>query len=639
MVDVIVNGNTLDLEDKAQNIKYSMQINDIFDLSTVNSSYTNSFSIQKNAHNTQVFKMLGLVADPSKIPYQKVEARLSHNGFPLIKSGWLKVTETSDTYKINIIDGIIDFFKAIDNKTVGRDLNLDEINHRKDLNTVTESFDNPYYKYIVAEYNGKTMSRTASGAGAYNIDYLVPSAKITYLWDKVFNTFGFTYSGSIFSDDDFTGSWLTYPKAPEASDVTEPVLVAGLEKLNFTETIDAPNMEFTANHNWNIQNIIEGSLLADWIYVIPSTQNYRVQVIPKGFIDIIRIVLVDLVVAYQVQVFRGTSLIMSVNTSSDIEIDESYDDYFYQGETLNFKIVVPQETEMHLVTQFRLNLENLKVNIYKLSFGEVSFSNALTELTIKDFVKEIIIRFGLTPVINNISKHITFYTLSERLDLDNAVDWSSKYVSRTKESYIQGAYAQQNVLRHKYNDAEETFSDGVLYVNNQNLEDTKDIYTSKLYSFDNRISSIGAFNSFYYPIWQPEPKEVTLEDGSVEIQTEYKGLSGRFYIMKLTVLNLPTPFVSDILGGEVEVESFPAVRADNTVYSQLIEKYYPDYNRILNDFRAHTITLALTINDILSLSFVRPYYFSQELNFYILNKVTWEEGKICTGEFIRLKKQ
>jgi hypothetical protein len=71
------------------------------------------------------------------------------------------------------------------------------------------------YKYILADYNGQaTYTSTSGGTSAttINVDYLVPSVKVSYLWDNLFSTYGFTYSGSIFSSPDFTNLYLTYPK-------------------------------------------------------------------------------------------------------------------------------------------------------------------------------------------------------------------------------------------------------------------------------------------------------------------------------------------------------------------------------------------------------------------------------------------
>jgi hypothetical protein len=69
------------------------------------------------------------------------------------------------------------------------------------------------YKYILADYNGQNIIYIWWwSATTINVDYLVPSVKVSYLWDNLFSTYGFTYSGSIFSSPDFTNLYLTYPK-------------------------------------------------------------------------------------------------------------------------------------------------------------------------------------------------------------------------------------------------------------------------------------------------------------------------------------------------------------------------------------------------------------------------------------------
>jgi hypothetical protein len=103
-----------------------------------------------------------------------------------------------------------------ENTTLG-DLNLTGLTHTKDVATVVNTFTATTlpYKYILADYNGQaTYTSTSGGTSAttINVDYLVPSVKVSYLWDNLFSTYGFTYSGSIFSSPDFTNLYLTYPK-------------------------------------------------------------------------------------------------------------------------------------------------------------------------------------------------------------------------------------------------------------------------------------------------------------------------------------------------------------------------------------------------------------------------------------------
>lgn len=651
MVTIEVNGQELELSRNGQDIKYTMQINDIFNIATVNASYTNSFTVPKTETNSRIFDYLGLVGDSSQTPYEKVLVRLLDNGFPVIQHGWLSITETSDNYKLSITDGIIDFFKEIDNKTIGKDLSLDEINHTKNLDTVVESFTNENYKYILADYNGRTQTLIGVFPLQYaiNIDHLVPSVRIKYLWDKIFSRFRFTYSGSIFENTDFKDLWLTYPKAPQgADDVIERVLAAAFEKYNFTESnpMSYGNTKvFNEVKSWSSQNIIEGSTILNWRYVIPETGNYTIEIKPKGRVKITHPVsgYVDSI-PYLFRVMRGSSVFVEEYTSveegaEETEVVKERSGYFYAGEIINFQFIAEASFN---AAWLKLQNDYLNVNIYRASFGEVSFSEALADFPIKDFIKEMVWMFGLTPVIDTHNRHITFYTVAERLAGAQVLDWSDKYASRKKETYIQGSYAQVNSLKHKYNSENLDFSDGFLAVNNQNLADNKVLANSRIYSFNNEVGRMkigaGTYYSFIYQAWEPEPREETDDEGNVTIEIDYKGMSGRFYTMRYDWINQQAILASEMLSGQATVNGFPVVNSVNTVYKDLVAKYWAGYDQVLNDFRCHEIELVLGLADVLNLSFLKLYYFEQEANYYMLNKLSWQSGKVCVGEFIRVKK-
>ena len=184
MLEIIINGNSLEVP--KESIKYNIQCNDIGDLESRQCNYTDGFSIPKTLENTRYFEHLGLVGDVSTLPYQKVNADLIDNGVHLIRGGWLEIQETAKEYKINIRDGIIDLFKAIENKNFGDNVNLTEIDHSKNLTTIINSFTNENYRYIINDYGGLTHLDTLT---KINIDYLVPSARVKYLWNKIFTTF------------------------------------------------------------------------------------------------------------------------------------------------------------------------------------------------------------------------------------------------------------------------------------------------------------------------------------------------------------------------------------------------------------------------------------------------------------------
>lgn len=638
MVELIVNDKSLELSRKGSDIKYTIQISDIFDIASVSSSYTNSFNIPKTPHNTQVFNQLGIIGDTSTVPYDRVNAVLTNHGMPIINNGWLSIKETGTDYKVSIIDGMIDFFKAIENKTLGNDLDLTVFNHIKDIDTVIDSFDNPYYKYIVADYGGKKIGNTeGSSQRGINIDYLVPCFSVKALFDLIFATFGYTYNQSALSF--ITGLYITYPKAPQ--EATDPIEIA------------VGNKNFWASGNFSTWNGLKyiatqefwdatggtgaGNFVNNWQFVVPETGGYRIDVdidaYHRSILGTNRPAVAHILV-------NGNSIV-TANTDAFATVSFNHIYYATQGDVLQFRLTgyEPWGSEgeiRHLNTNFRIN---------KITLGSISLTEAFKDFTIKDFFKEIIWRTGLTPIINKDNNYIDFIPLSERLDFDNAIDWTDKYVKRIKESYVQEGYAQTNVFELKHNNEADTRGNGYLYVSNRNLKDREAIVQSKMYAPElvrSEFESINGLNTFEtdtYPIWQQDVKR----DEEDNVIIEYKGLSNRFYFLRFENYNTAGGadgfrLVSEALNTSQLVATLPIAINNETLFDELVFKNYTEYSEVLNNFRAHDIEFALDILDIVELDMTKPIYVKQEGQYYLRNKINWQEGSTCMVECIRINK-
>jgi hypothetical protein len=188
-------GRKIELSEKTK-VAQTKQANDLISLNTRQTNYTNRFKIPLTSSNKKAMAFLGIVGSTSQLPYQRNEAYLySESGECFIYNGFAVIKSTNQKeYDVNIYDGNIDIYKSIENKNLSF-LDLSEITHQKNLTNVLDSFtSNLNYKYIIADYNGKALYDTTK----INIDYLVPSVKVKYLWDKIFSEFGYTYSGSVF---------------------------------------------------------------------------------------------------------------------------------------------------------------------------------------------------------------------------------------------------------------------------------------------------------------------------------------------------------------------------------------------------------------------------------------------------------
>lgn len=71
-----------------------------------------------------------------------------------------------------------------------------------------------------------------------------------------------------------------------------------------------------------------------------------------------------------------------------------------------------------------VEFDSLELKIDQVEFEETNFEDAFKDLTPKEFVKDVMQRFGLTPIPDKYENHITFYTLEETLNIGLAIDWT-----------------------------------------------------------------------------------------------------------------------------------------------------------------------------------------------------------------------
>ena len=640
MVQIQYLGQFLDIKEN-EKVTYTIQVQDLADVSSVASSVTTSFKLPKTKNNYEALKSLSLPGDTSNLPYLKNVCKLYNFGTTLIDNGWLKINNSDEeSFNVNIENGIIDFFKAIEGKTIGNDLDLSDTNHNKDLITVINSFERNDYTYIIADYNGLN-TYLKGGVNYINVDYLVPSLNSKYIWDKIFNSIGYTYSGSVFNSESFTNLWITYPKAPptksDDEQLPDPVLRFSSNKTNnivYTEDYDNLIIEF------DLENIVLNEVLFNSNKItIQSTGTYSLDSIFYGYADYIVEDNWGYPVGSERSYFRPALLINGVLNKYNSQINSVN---LRSGDVVEI-ICHWYDIDGGYINGIReLKFDSYNIKLTQISQSIIDFGKEFLDISIAEYVKEIMMRFALTPFIDVESKHIKFLTLSERINTNNVKDWTDKFVKRNEENYIYKDYAQRNWLKHKYNDENATFNNGFLSVINQTLQPQKDLYSSKFYSFNNEITSFydSDFTNNSFPIWNREIKETINNDTTPPTKTydvNYKGLSNRFYFIRRKILPKTINIGSQLLRIEETANNVAIVDTKNLSYSDAVNNY-KDFVKVLNDTRIHEIELFLNINDLLDLDLESLYYFSQENQYYILNRITIDlTNNINKAEFIRVK--
>lgn len=601
---LIINGFDVELTE-SQKISRTLQVNDILTLSNRQSNYTNTFSIKKTDVNKQIFEYLGVVGSTTILPYRKNECYLyTDDGECLVYKGWAVIQSTDKDYKINIYDGNIDLYKAIENKSLG-DLDLTEIDHSKLLSTVVNSFTaNLPYKYIVADYNGKMIYNN----NRINIDYLVPSAKVSYLWNKIFNTYGFTYEGSVFNTVNFTNLWLTYPKFSEITQTPVGIFEGS------TGTIT--NINYVSPLKFN-QAIVVDTIqdVNKQQFIISTSGTYRIELngsasFSYGIVD------------WAGQGVGSDSFNYAVIYKNGIGIGTNLDDFIDVNLIAGDVITIDFPPFPDLGQNSAVNEEydaSLTLLIKEFQGIPISFTNELKDFSIKDFITEILNRFGLTPFKDKYTNHYKFLTLQELLQNNDVVDWSreqNKFVEKISERYIFGSYAQENKFTYKYNDQEDEYYDNQLLIDNVNLPDSKTVVNSKIYAPDKAaIVLVHNLITNVYRMWNKEIKE----DGTIN----YKGLSKRYYLMRGAshTFTTPTEIGSESLNTHQSITTVPVESFYNLRMEDVVREYYANIGAILNYSKIIEASIYLSENDISAIDFSKLYWIKQLSSYFLLNKV------------------
>lgn len=196
---IIVEGEVLDLYPN-ERISLNLTLNDLGDVSTRNSSYSNTVKVPKTSKNQKIFEFLGVVGSTSQSPYKKVKCSYLVSGLPIITEGHLKVTRTTEEdYHIVLFDGIIDLDERIAGKKLTDLEYLSSLSHDKNLNNVVASMDNTD-GYI---YSPAKFVENLPFTGVIYIDESFPFLFVHNLIRAIISEAGYTYSGDIFDDEEF----------------------------------------------------------------------------------------------------------------------------------------------------------------------------------------------------------------------------------------------------------------------------------------------------------------------------------------------------------------------------------------------------------------------------------------------------
>lgn len=618
MIDIFLkSGERLDIEG---NITFNYQSSDIGDFAGILSNYTLSFKILKTPTTVKIFNFLGAKNWTSRAPYQKIMVDVYWNSILIQENAQLKILSTTkEAYEVTIIKGLINFFDLFKDLKLN-ELSLFSLNHDKSENNITSSWQlNRPYCYFIADFNGKTL---ADVSGTTNLDsnYMTPFANVKYLIDKVFENYGWSYSGL----PDIENQWMTYGNALneenaagaivgdfKASDILNKIYIWQGGPTQYRVEDITILMGEGLDSNYLINNGTSIEVLTDEILTLtlPRLNREKSTNRADGRFEI-----------YINGVRKGLSFYLGESVVLD---------NLNQGDLISLKFVWnlgfqsgPGGTYANLY--FYDSIILFANNITPINYQEGTF-----EMKISDFVKDVMVRNGAIAVHDaNNENHINFYTIKDRLDFP-IEDWTKKYIDVISEEYIYQGYGQENRLTHEYEDEGDSYADGVIKIDNENIPASNEIYKSFSYPADKygRTYSYSfppinlTYDVFLFKMFEIE------ETNTGEI---YKPLNSRSYFATKKQLNVQGIYINN------NFHLSPPI-ADSFDMKKVKEEFYMEFEELPNDLKIKKIKLKLNALDLTKKLFEFKYYFKQENKFFLLNSLSVKDNGDAEGEFIELK--
>ncbi len=609
---LILNGHEMQLGNSA--ISQTFQVNDLAELKDRQSGHSNNIKVPRTPHNERVFEMLGVHSD-SRLHTKKLHAKIIDNGIEIVPNGYAIVRGVGKDYNVVVYDGIISLQEVLGDKTL-RSLDYSELNHY----VSSENFENG-----ISHTEGYVNALADFGVGLA-IDFMPASIYVHTIWDKIFTKVGFTYSGSIFDTDKFkelvvppsTGFDVIPYSHQELGSITSDVLSMTVERQenDFVEVEE----DFT----------FSSQSLSDFV----SAENLEIKILKKGIYNL-KVEVADLVsdecffiditcyVNGVAQSISGAPLWLKENDVISFKISVKGIPVENRGGNsgINNGDIFDNlgcEISRTIITTLSLKMQYLHRDLF------IDYSKMMPHLLQKDFIKDIMQRFGLVmiPRKNN-KKHYEFVTIEELLnDRINIENWSSKYISHS-ESYEVGNYGRRNIFTYVYNNESEGFANGVLDVNNEVLKKQKSVISSP-YKAILPSQWIRGVDLYKIALWE-----------QTEEKLKSKTTDTYLFSVKRHQMTLQLKY-EGVANGQQVVSNFAFLDFAPCNYQNYVDDYYKAFKNLLDKGKKIKATMRLNAIDVCNLDYFKLKYIEQLGAYFYLNKVVFKGKETSVVELIEV---
>ncbi len=593
MNEIFINNQWIEVPE----VKLKRQISEFGSLAS-KTNISNQFSIPKTKTNRNVFEWFDSIQSNSLVPYRELSSKLRVDGNIIIENGTAFIEKTSsDQIDIILRDGNIDFFKAIEGKTL-RDMDLSDmdyvwhLDYARDERTAT---DKPVYLFH------------SFGLGYLDIAHMLPFIPINVLVDKIFEEAGYSKSGSIFTDVNYTDLWISLVDRLPDEDVSQELIQKAEDAITWTSvglskgcqflTWEAPFNDFdlggVLGYVTRYEVLYDGDY--DFDISISFTTDYAISNLD------------------QVWVYYGGTIdkIFASAGAGGKTIAQSYpstalltSDYIYV-----ILKVHPTNTVDFLSGWIDItDAPTVEFGVYGATFN-VSYN--LPQMMQKDLLYLILNLFNARMDLKGSTVFFHKYVdLKTKIQQGDYIDWSEKDFTNIAVRY-QSEYAKKNVI--KYGNTE--LLQGSFEINDDQLKDFKTIYEIPT---DN-VESSKAFKS--------------TEDSQSNVSYEFTHLQKP--VIKTRDLQTGSARIFAASDFDDLTDNLPQVAGVNL--QTYIDAYYDFFQKTLSMYREIHADVYLNINDINRLDFSKPYWI-KKWGWFLLEQVSFRKGRKTTVKLIHINK-
>lgn len=632
MIELFIEGQAVDIA-RDTKITLNFESNLFGDISKISASNSFTIALPKTTKNNRIFAMPSVVGGMSNAPYRKWGAQLFVNGVSVIDTAYAMMLSVGEDYEIALYWGVV---MALSNlKESGKSLKdiakVLEItyggdNWWQDWETKTDATG----QLINAKYDSgiKDLPNNTSARGEVA---LLPSVRGSWLWDNVVADNALTIhtpsefdswlkhiavplmghktiGGEAFTLD-FTKKNTRYHKTQDAGGVTflspkeiptssyftvstkEVPIYLGLRKVEFDSTIVTSTDQGRISATYSVQGVCDNTSYANlWIEHRGANHLYYDR---KGFG--VKMGRFDVSAQFEAEVKKGDYII-------------GYIEWRESGDNNNTDGVNVTSASVNVVATYEEEKD-------QAMGGVINTKDNLPDIKQIDFVKATMAMQGLWATLIDGEVH-----LQSVADFYNGayptLDWSHKLIDSgdgdaKKTTYTLANYVQRNTLRYKEDDTVKVDASGTLIVENDNLDNTKDMLTLPFSASDGNIIP-----------------HLSLEDGKVKAEKVQPR------IMLLTEVNDNGKWRASL-----DFDNFTSqygVEMPSLRFSSLLTAYYGDWQRVIRNPIVIEEQMNLTEIDIKELDYRKPIYLQKYGARFAVQKVQWSEGNASVVTLVYL---